>query len=209
MSQSIENTIQRRISGKGQGWVFSERDFVDVAGRSTVASALHRLEKKGKIRPIIRGLYEYPKYSEVLGRELSADIDQVAKALERKFGWRIQPGGAMAANLLALSTQVPARAVYLSDGPGRSYKVGNRTLVFEHTALKDARFKLRESGLAVHALKFLGQKRITPSVIEKLRRVFSPAIQKKILADTTTATGWVRAAIQEMSNGKAADAESR
>ena len=49
---------------------------------------------------------------------MSPDIDQVATAMARKFRWRIQPGGAPALNYLGLSTQVPARAVYLSDGPG-------------------------------------------------------------------------------------------
>lgn len=209
MPQPIESTIQRRISGKGQGWAFSERDFADVAGRSTIASALQRLEKKQKIRPVIRGLYEYPKFSKILGRHLSPDLDQAAKALARKFGWRIQPSGAMAANALALSTQVPGRAVYLSDGPDRSYRVGNRILVFKHTALKDAGFKLRESGLVVHALRHLGQKRIGPEVIATLRNKFPPAMRKKILADTVTATGWVRAAIEKMVKGAKADATSR
>jgi hypothetical protein len=84
---------------------------------------------------------------------LSPDTDQVARALARKFNWRIQPSGATALNLLGLSTQVPARAVYLSDGPDRSYTVGNTGLDFEHTALKEVGFKLRESGLIVQALK--------------------------------------------------------
>ena len=200
MLQPIESTIRRRISAKRQGWVFSERDFLDLAGRSTVASTLHRLVKKGKIRPVIRGLYELPKFSSALQRPLSTDVDQTAHALARKFGWRIQPGGAMAANMLALSTQVPARPVYLSDGPDRSYTIGNRVLIFEHTALKDAAFKLKESGLVVHALKHLGQRRITPEVLARLRRQLSPALRKKILADTITATGWVRAAIQKLAS---------
>lgn len=108
----------------------------------------------------------------------------------------------MSANLLALSMQVPARAVYLSDGPDRTYKIGNRALVFEHTALKDIGFKLKESGMVVHALRFLGQKRISPDVIGKLQQRFATKMQKRILADTTTATGWVRAVIQQMSSEK-------
>jgi hypothetical protein len=91
---------------------------------------------------------------------VSPDIDQVAQALARKFGWRIQPGGAMAQNLQGLSTQVPARAVYLSDGPNRTYRIGDTTLIFKHTALKEAGFKLRESGLIVQALKSLGPDRV-------------------------------------------------
>ena len=65
-----------------------------------------------------------------------------AEALARKFRWRIQPGGAAACNLLGLSTQVPARVVYRSDGPDRGYTVGNTALAFEQTALKEAGFQL-------------------------------------------------------------------
>lgn len=119
-------------------------------------------------------------------------------ALARKFAWRIQPNGATAQNLLGLSAQVPARAVYLSDGPVRSYTVGRTKLDFEHTALKEAGFKLPESRLIVHALKAFGEERITPKVITQIRRQFDSALRQRILLDTKTATGWVYAAIQEI-----------
>ena len=77
----------------------------------------------------------------------------MAQALARKFNWRIQPSGDAALNLLGLSTQVPARWEYLSDGPSREYELGSATLAFRKSALKDAGFKLRESGLLVQAMK--------------------------------------------------------
>lgn len=198
MSQPIEKQASNRIHGNGRGWAFSPRDFGDLAGRATIDSALHRLEQKQKIRRVIRGLYDYPQWSKLLGQELSPDVDQVAHALSRKFGWRIQPSGAVAQNLLGLSTQVPARAVYLTDGPDRTYRIGKMTLVFEHTALKEAGFKLRESGLIVQALKSLGPKRITPEVIYKIRRWLPRRLWAKVLSDSRTATGWVYAAIQQI-----------
>jgi hypothetical protein len=149
MSQTIENKTVYRIRGTGKGWAFSPRDFLDLGGRPTIDSALHRLEKRGEIRRVIRGIYDYPRFSKLIDQHLSPDIDQVARALARKFRWRIQPSGATALNFLGLSTQVPARAVYLSDGPTRVYQVGNMALVFEHTALKESGVKLKESGLIV------------------------------------------------------------
>ena len=143
--------------------MFSPRDFLDLGERATIDSALHRLAAKGQVRRVIRGLYDYPRFSELLKQQLSPEIDQVARALARKFRWRIQPSGATALNLLGLSTQVPSRAVYLSDGPDRNYKIGSTSLVFEHTALKEAGFNLRESGLIVQALKSLGQERMRRS----------------------------------------------
>lgn len=198
MEQSIENKALNRVRGNGRGWAFSQRDFADLGGRATIDSALHRLEQRGKVRRVLRGVYDYPSFSDLLGQELSPDIDQVARALARKFGWRIQPSGATAQNLLGLSTQVPARAVYLSDGPDRTYRVGNTALVFEHTALKEAGFKLRESGLVVQALKSLGPDRINREVISKIRKWLPPSLRAKVLADTKTATGWVYAAIQRI-----------
>jgi hypothetical protein len=198
MNNSIENKMLNRIQGNGRGWVFSPRDFASIGGRSTIDSALHRFEYKGKIRRVIRGIYHYPRSSDILGQELAPDIDHIAQALARKFGWRIQPSGAMAQNLLGLSTQVPARVIYLSDGPDRSYRIGETTLVFEHTALKNAGFKRRESGLIVQALNSFGQNRITPKILAKIRAWLDPGLRQKVLSDTKSTTGWIYSAIQEI-----------
>jgi hypothetical protein len=198
MPQTIDKSAHSRIYGHGRGWVFSPGDFADLGGRSTIDSTLHRLKRKGVIRRVIRGIYDYPAFSDLLGQPLSPDIDQVAQALARKFGWRIQPSGATAQNLVGISTQVPARAVYLSDGPHRTYHIGKTSLVFKHTALKEAGFRLRESALVVQALKSLGQERVTSEVISRLRKWLPPNLRSRVLADTRTATGWVRAALQQI-----------
>lgn len=198
MRQTIETKVSYRIRGNGGGWAFSPKDFLDIGGRSTIDSALHRLKQRGEVRRVIRGIYDYPPFSKLLDQQLSPDIDQVARAIARKFRWRIQPSGAMATNLLGLSTQVPARAVYLSDGPDRSYKIGKTTLAFEHRALKETGFKLRESGLIVQALKSLGPDAVTSEVISKIRAWLPESLRARVLADTRTATGWVYAAIQKI-----------
>lgn len=198
MGKTLEDRILSRVYGNGRGWAFSQIDFADIGVRSTIDSALYRREKEGLIRRVIRGVYDYPRHSELLQKTISPDIDQVAHAIARKFAWRIQPDGATAQNLLGLSTQVPARVRYLSDGPTRSYKLGNTSLAFEHTALKESGLKLRESKLVVQALKAFGEDRITSKVISRIRKNFDPNLRKKILRDTRTVTGWVYAAVQEI-----------
>src|SRR5436190_16992391 len=198
MQKTIEEKMLSRIYGNGRGWAFSQADFADLGSRSAVDLALHRREKEGLIRRVIRGVYDHPRHSDLLQKTVSPDLDQVAHALARKFAWRIQPDGATAQNLLGLSTQVPARVLYLSDGPDRSYKVENTALIFEHTALKEAGFKLLESQLIVQALKALGEQRITPKIISAIRRKLDPAMRRRILLDTKTATGWVYATIQKI-----------
>lgn len=198
MMQSIENNILKKIYGHGRGWAFFQKDFSPLASREAIDLALHRLEKKGTIRRVLRGLYDYPRFSELLNQQLSPDIDQVASALARKFGWHIQPSGPAALNLMGLSTQVPGRYVYLSDGPARTYEVGKTELIFESTALKETGFKLRESALIVQGLKSLGRERITPETIEKIRQWLDPSLRSKVLKDTATVTGWVYEAIRQI-----------
>lgn len=196
--QSINNKAISRIYGRGRGWAFSPNDFVEGFSRDQIENALSRLCREGKIRRVCRGIYDYPKYSELLQQELSPDFDQVAQAFARKFNWRIQPSGDAALNLLGLSTQVPGRLVYLSDGPNRQYDIGNYTLAFKKSALKDVGFKYRESGLIVQALKALGQARVDDAVIATLRKQLDETACKRVLKDTVTATGWVYEAIKRV-----------
>ena len=189
---TIENKIVSRIYGTGRGWVFSQADFADLGTRAAIDTSLQRLAAKGTIRRVMRGIYDYPKQSKKLGRELSPDLDQVARALARKFGWRIQPTGPAALNLLGLSTQVMGRIAHLSDGPKRTYDIDGRELTFEHTVLKEAGFRHRESSLLVQALKTLGPDRINSKTIRKLREFIDEDMRAKVLKDTKSATGWVR-----------------
>lgn len=198
MTQSIDKSILMAIYGNGRSWSFSPKDFSPIGSRGAIDLALHRLHKKKTIRRVLRGLYDYPQFSKLLNTQLSPDIDQVAHALARKFGWHIQPSGPAALNVMGLSTQVPGRIVYLSDGPFRSYHVGKTELTFEKTALKEMGFKLRQSSLIVQGLKSLDSKGITDQTITEIRQWLDPSLRSKVLKDTRTATGWVYEAIRKI-----------
>src|SRR5437899_1108583 len=116
--QSIDSMIIYRIRGIGRGSVFVPGDFLDLGSREAVDLALHRLAKTGVIRRLARGVNDFPKQHPVLG-PLSPSADTVAQALAGRDRIRLQPAGAYAANALGLSDQVPAKAVFLTDGPSR------------------------------------------------------------------------------------------
>jgi predicted transcriptional regulator of viral defense system len=83
--QSIENNMFKKISGHGKGWAFSPKDVSPLASREAVDRALHRLEKKGTIRRVLRGLY-------LLGSQAAgprSDID--AKSTDHLQGIRDAP----------------------------------------------------------------------------------------------------------------------
>ena len=194
--QSVENKIVSRIYGSQKGWAFSKNDFMDLGGDDLIRKALSILEVKGTSRRVLRGLYDYPRFSKLLNEPMGPDIDQVAQALARKYGWRIQPSENTALNLLGLSTQVPAQAVYLSDGPGKTYEIGNRQLIFKRRALKESGFKRRESELVVQALKALGRDRIDSKLRGKLSEALPAGTWKKMVRDTKTAPAWVHDVIR-------------
>lgn len=186
------------IVGHGRGWVFSPGDMADRFSRQQADNLLSELVSQGKVRRLARGLYDYPRYSDLLKRELAPDIDQAAAAYARKFNWRIEASGETALNLLGLSTQIPAAYIYLSDGPSRNYEVLGIALQFKKTVLKDIGFKYRESSLIVQALKALGKEHITVDVINKIRAQIDATKYSKILKDTRTTTNWIYEIIKEI-----------
>ncbi len=195
----IHPQIVKRIYGNGRGWAFSKRDFLDLGTDASVRKILSRLESDGTIRRVCRGIYEYPRYSDFLEQTLSPDMDQVARAIARKFGWRIQPSEATALNFLGLSTQVPGRMQYLSDGPARKYEVaGQVELEFKHRALKESGLKHPESALIVQALKGLGKDRISDREIDVIRQWLPASRRAAVLRDTRRATGWVYEIVKEI-----------
>ena len=189
--ESIDDKSISRIYGHQRGWAFSKNDFLDLGSDVAIRQILTRLAKKGSIRRVLRGIYDYPRISKLLDAEMGPDLDQLAQALARRSGWRIQPSENTALNLLGLSTQVPAQSVYLSDGPSKTYEIGKQQLVFKKRSLKESGFKHKESELVVQALKALGQERIDKELLQNLANKWTATIWKKILRDTKTAPAWV------------------
>lgn len=190
------------ISGHGRGWSFSSNDLIKKFERQQIDNVLSDLVKAKKIRRVSRGIYDYPKYSELLQKELSPDIEQVARAIGRKFNWRIEVSGQSALNILNLSTQIQAKYIYLSDGPNKSYKLFNDVEIeFKKSVLKDIGFKYKESSLIVQALKSLGKEHISDEIIEKIKEQIEPKMYEKILKDTQSTTVWVYEIIKQICKG--------
>ena len=196
--QSIENRIVARIYGNGRGWVFSQVDFADLGVRSTIDWALSKFEKEGTIHRLFRGMYYYPQESKLLKVLLSAEIPRIAQALARKFGWNIEPSGETALNILGVSTQVPAKYVYITNGRSKTYELGKMGLQFKKGMLKETGFTHAESSILVQALRAYGKENLTRANLIKFRNAINPSKHAQILKDTRGLTGWIHRAIQEI-----------
>jgi hypothetical protein len=193
----MRDQIVARIERLGEGKAFSAKDFLDIASRTTIDVTLASLTLSGKIRRIRRGLYDMPKVNPALGGKLSPDIDEAARAIARRQRWKIVPEGAWAANLLGLSTQVPSKIIYLTDGPNNEVPIGRRTIQFKHARPKALAGLEGKMALVVQALRYLGKDGVGPREIETLRAGLSSAEKRKLVKDTRFGVDW----IYEVANG--------
>lgn len=202
MTQSIKQQILSRIQGRGRGWAFTPNDFIGDFKRWEIDNSFEDLTKENKIRKIMRGVYDYPLYSEILHKFVAPDMEQVANALARKFAWRIQPSGETALNYLGLSTQVVGHYIYLSDGPSKKYDILGQTLEFKHTNLKESTLQNKTAALVVQAIKATGENNITTEFLNKLKEKFSREEWQKIKKDSVKAPLWVYNYISEIAGDK-------
>jgi len=198
MKKTPKNQIISRIYGRGRGWAFTPNDFAKDFKRWQIDDSLEDLTNEGKIRRIIRGLYDYPAYSEILKKNVAPDIEQVARALSRKFNWRIQPTGDTALNYLNLSTQIMGNYIYLSDGPSKKYEIMGQDLEFKHASLKEATLQHKKASLVVQAIKAIGAEKITPEFLSKLTEKFDYTEWQQIKKDSSKAPLWVYNIISEI-----------
>jgi hypothetical protein len=195
--QTIDTKVISRIYGTRRGSAFTPNDFLDLGGRNAVDKVLSRLVAKGTIRRLARGLYEYPREHPELG-VLSPDIEKVAKALAGKDRIRLQPAGAYATNLLGLSEQVPAKVVFLTEGPSRTVKIGRQEIQLRRTTPRNVAAAGRLSGLLMQALRHLGKEHITAARVEHLKRTLPTEERQRLLKDLRLAPAWMHGVFREL-----------
>ncbi len=195
--QSIDSKILSRIYGRGKGSVVTPGAFLDLGSRQAVDLVLHRLTKKGTLRRLARGLYDYPRTDPDLGL-LSPTTDAIVKALKGRDKILLQPSGGYAANLLGLSDQVPMKIVFLTDGPARRVQLGKQVLLLKHTTPRAMATAGRVSGLVIQALRHIGQRHVDDAVVARLQKQLSADDRKQLLQDIRYAPAWIAAILRRV-----------
>lgn len=201
-TQSIDSMIRAAIQRRGRGSVFVPPDFLEFGSREAVDIVLHRLMRKGTIRRLARGVYDFPKEHPVLGT-LSPSAEDVAMALAGRDCTRLQPAGAYAANALGLSEQVPAKAVFLTDGPSRTVKIGPTTIQLRRTTPRNMAAAGRFSGLLIQALRQLGKEHVTLERCKHLKGRLPADERRELLKDLRLAPAWMHPIFRELAREEA------
>ncbi|MFN4000121.1 DUF6088 family protein [Algoriphagus sp.] len=193
----VENRIADVLKTFPKGSVLFVDDFLDYGNSESVKKALLRLKEKEILVRLAHGIYLYPKVDEELGI-LFPSTEEIAKAIARRDKARIVPTGVQELNKLGLSTQVPMKIVYLTDGAARTVKVGKRTITFKKTSPKNLLVKGEISGLAIQTFKTIGQNKIDEKTIEKIQAILKNEKKENIINDAKLSPAWINKILMQV-----------
>ena len=167
--------IMKSVRARGRGAAFTSRDFAAFGSSAAVRQALSRLTKRGVLRRVARGLYDWPPVASPvlasLGIAVAPDVSAVVAAIARRDNARIQLDGAQAANALGLSTQVPARDSYRSSGRSHRIALGKTVIQIRHAPPRLMAARNQSAALTIGALSHLGAHDVDSDDIAHLHRV--------------------------------------
>lgn len=189
--KSVEDMVIDRINKTPKGKLIFPEDFQSFGSSEAIRISLHRLEKNKQITRVAQGIYVRPKVSKYIG-EVMPSIEEIAKGIAKRDKIRIVPTGVYALNMLGLSTQVPVKLVFLTDGAPRTIKIGKQTLKFKKTTPKNLMAKGEISSLAIQALREIGKENVTEKEEEKVISLLKKEKRELLEHDILLAPVWIQ-----------------
>lgn len=197
--QSTRKQIETKISKSTPGEIFFSTDFSTYGTPENIRQVLSRLEKEGVLERIAQGIYLKPKRDPLLGI-LYPSIEEIAKKIAKRDKARIAPTGVMALYLLGLTTQIPLKIAYLTDGSQRQIKIGNHNILFKQTVPRNFAIKEERLHLIVQAFREKGQREITKDFLKKIENHVKKLDAKLLDTQLKYAPVWIQKEILKLYN---------
>jgi hypothetical protein len=197
--QSIHQQVLNTILKLEPGGIFFPEQFDSFGSSDSVRQSLSRICKEGTIIRLSKGIYLFPYIDKELG-VLYPSIERVARAISKRDKSRIQPTGLYALNKLGLSTQVPMKVVFLTDGISRKINIGKQTITFRQTAPKNFTFQGEVTPMVVAALKEIGKDKVTKEVIQIIKKALTLESKEILLTDAYIAPRWITDILLQLIN---------
>jgi len=194
--QSIEKQIKEKISQRNRGVLLFPEDFNVLGSSEAVRLSLHRLEKKGFIKRVTKGIYLRPRTSEYIG-EVIPTAEAIAQGIAKRDKIRIVPTGVYALHALGLSTQIPMNLVFLTDGSPRKIKLGKRSIKLKKTTPKNLLARGEISSLVIQALREIGKGKLFESEERIILKLLKKENEKDLIHDIQLAPVWIQKIMQK------------
>lgn len=195
---SIQKEIEQTIDLSERGHIIFPADLAHLGSNEAVRQGLSRLVKENKLVRIEKGIYLYPEIDVEIGI-LYPTIEAIAEAIARRDKARIVPTGIYALNRLGLSTQIPLKALYLTDGSHRVVKIKNRSISFQRANPRILSIENELLLMLVLALQSLKKDNISEEIRIKISEILVKNSEKDIFEELYKAPNWIRKLIKNIS----------
>ena len=163
-SESVPTKILLAVEAAPVGTLVSAKELLHLGERAAVDQALSRLVKSGRLVRISRGTY-LRAVAGRFGPRVPSTFELVG-SLAGLRGETVAPHGAVAANELGLTTQVPIRPIFLTSGRSRRIHVGGHSVELRHAPGWQLLMPGRPAGEALRALAWLGPQQAHKAISE-------------------------------------------
>jgi hypothetical protein len=189
--QSVEYKIEKSIKARATGSLLFPDDFAGKGSADSIRKALLVLKDKGLIKSVAHGIYVRPKMNAYIG-EVLPTAEEVAQAIAKRDKIRLVPTGAYSLHALGLSTQIPLKLVFLTDGAARTIKVGKRTIKLKKTTPKNLMAKGKISSLVIQALREIGKDKASPVELKQISNLLRKEDPQLLKHDIKLAPEWIK-----------------
>lgn len=193
---NISKEISKRIKRFRRGKPFGSTEFLELGSRAAVDQALWRLVKAGEIKRIKGGVFVKPEKNAYVG-EVLPGAEEFANFLAKQSGNKVEINGADAARRFGFTTQVSSQSVFLTDGPSRSYRLGNQEVRLKHVAPRKVALAGRPAGEALSALWYLGSGEVSPRTFERIEGRLPQDEFSVLVKNREVMPGWMRDALHQ------------
>lgn len=165
---SISAKVTRRIQRMKRGVPFSITRFYELGSETAVQKALSRLNEEGVITRVAKGMYVRPKPLPSLPSiKVKTSAVTIARMWAKEHHYSLVSQGQEAAYRLGLQTQAPVKTIFWSDGPSRTFTVGNEVVEVRHITKQKLRWNGRPEGELLRGLSVTPPTAVALSTLRK------------------------------------------
>jgi hypothetical protein len=182
MNESINSQIEAKVKRAKPGAIFLPSDFKDLGTSTAIRKSLSRLVEQKVLVRMGQGIYATPIHDKVFGDVLPS-MEEIAVTLAKKEHVKIMPTGQYALNKIGLSTQVPMKMVYLTNGTKKNITLGKSSIVFQPTTTKKLAMIGTITSLLFLGLEELDLDNLSESDVNKIINLLKKEDEKKLKHD--------------------------
>jgi hypothetical protein len=182
MDLSIFSQIELKVKRSKPGQIILPSDFKDIGTSTAIRKTLSRLVEQKRLVRMGQGVYVVPIYDKIFG-EVLPSLEEIAITLAKKEHVKIMPSGQHALNKIGLSTQVPMKLVFLTNGTKKNITIGKSSIVFQPTTTKKLAMVGALSSLLFLGLEELDLKKLSDLEMQKIINLLKKEDPKKLKHD--------------------------